>query len=199
MADSRVTLAHYGRKLLIKEEQYNHAIPFPDYLLPYVMGKKELMVADLGAGPFSTVGTKLDGCKVTLIPSDILAEEFRDMCDHAGIKQYIPVEYQNMTRMRYPDETFDIVHCVNAIDHVLDIRSALHEMNRVCKTNGVIYLRHYQNQGEKKNYCGFHRWNIELSEHDCRIWNEDESFFLDDLLPFCTMQDGRMIVSVMVK
>ena len=199
MADSRVTLAHYNRKLLQKSEQYNCEMPFPEYLLPYVLGKKELKIADLGAGPFSTVGTKLDGCKVTLVPSDILAEEFRDMCEQADIKQYIPVQYQNMTRMRYPNEAFDIVHCVNALDHVRDIRSALSEMNRVCKTNGAVYLRHFRNEGEKKNYCGFHYWNIERSDNDCRIWNEEESFFLNDLLPFCTMQEGRMIVSTMIK
>jgi len=198
--NDKVTLQHYNRKLLMKAEQYNHPLPFPDYLIPYINGKPWVIVADLGSGPIPTIGTVCNDCRVVLVASDLLAEKFKWMLEEAGIVPVTPVEEQDMEHLTYGNDAIDIVHCVNALDHVKDAPRALSEMVRVCKHGGAIYLKHFPNEGDRKNYCGFHCWNIEQFEDDCRIWNENDSFLLHDLYPnFKTVRDGRMIISTMVK
>jgi ubiquinone/menaquinone biosynthesis C-methylase UbiE len=39
-----------------------------------------------------------------------------------------------------PDETFDVVLCVNALDHMIDPDKALAEMHRVIKMDGIFVL-----------------------------------------------------------
>lgn len=43
------------------------------------------------------------------------------------------VEIQDMEKMTYPDDYFDLVVCVNALDHTPDAKSAIKEMKRVGK------------------------------------------------------------------
>jgi ubiquinone/menaquinone biosynthesis C-methylase UbiE len=79
---------------------------------------------------------------------------------------------------------------VNALDHTKDVRKALGEMKRVCKTGGIIYLRHAPNQ---KNFLkGDHYWNVTMEGFD----NGKELVKLDG---FKTGTDGFMIISIMKK
>jgi len=92
--------------------------------------------------------------------------------------------------MTYPDEMFDVVHCVNALDHTRDVRKALSEMKRICKKGGLIYLRHAPNQ---KDYLrGDHFWNVSEKGFD----NGKELIKLDG---FKTGTDGFRIISIMYK
>lgn len=144
--------------------------------------KKEISIADLGSGPFSKVGT-LYGVKINLFPSDFLALEYNSMMEKAGIIPFIKIEMQNMEELTYSDNYFDIVHCINSLDHVENVERALLEMYRVCKPGGMIYLRHYLNQGESHRYTGFHYWNFNIfGINNCKIWNEEISFRLSDVI-----------------
>lgn len=192
MAQSRrVTLAHYQRKLLEKAEKFNRPMPVPDYLHSYL--KPNALILDVGSGPFTTIGEQLNGTHVHVTACDILANGYKRMCDVAGITQGIPVEYQDAERLTYFSNTFDIVHCVNALDHMEDALTALSEMERVCRSCGYIYLKHYPNVGERNSYCGFHNWNI---SEDGRIWNKEVSF---NLHGYTISTEGRMIVAVKQK
>jgi ubiquinone/menaquinone biosynthesis C-methylase UbiE len=159
--------------------ELNRPRPFPPHLEPMLNGSHEVVVADLGAGPFSLVGTVHDTVKVRVVASDLLADEFNEMLAHAGIVPVVPVEKQDMERLTYDDESFDIVHCVNALDHVEDPRLALEEMHRVCKPGGSIYLKHFKNTGEANGYGGFHRWNISIVDliGRCLIWNRETTYW----------------------
>lgn len=50
-----------------------------------------------------------------------------DRKDHPG------AEYQDMENLTYPDDIFDLVVCINALDHTKDAHAAIHEMIRVSK------------------------------------------------------------------
>jgi ubiquinone/menaquinone biosynthesis C-methylase UbiE len=135
-------------------------------------------ILDVGSGPFSTIGTEAD---ITLC--DLLADEYHAMMKRRDIVPVIPVEKQDMANMSYPDESFDLVHCRNALDHMKDPRGALREMARVCKPGGRIHLRHYPIVGESNNYTGSHYWNLVVFEGDCNIWNREEDFLMSEILP----------------
>jgi ubiquinone/menaquinone biosynthesis C-methylase UbiE len=151
-------------------------------------------IADLGSGPVCTLGGRFAGSNIEIIASDILAEEYKEITDElvkfTGQELLIPIEYQDIENLTYPDEFFNIVHCVNTLDHTRDIKKALSEMKRICKKGGWIYLRHAPDQ--KKYLAGEHYWDATMDG----FTNGTEIITLDG---FKTVTDGFMIISIMNK
>lgn len=178
------TLYFYTKKLPWKAKQFNQPLQLPDYFAPMIGDKKEVTIAELGAGMFCTIGSLWKTAKVNIYPSDALADDFNQILNDAGIKPLIPVEKQDMENLTYPNEFFDIVHSVNALDHTINPIKAISEMYRVCKPGGYIYLRHFVNVGEKERYVGLHMWNIDLDENgEGIIWNPNTKFILSQQFP----------------
>jgi len=178
----RVSLSFYKKKLRFKEAQFNHPFNLSSYFAPMIGEKRQIMIADLGAGIFSTIGTRWDTAGITMYASDLLADEYAKILTEADILPLVPVEKQDMEHLTYSENFFDIVHCTNALDHCTDPEKAILEMYRVCKPGGWIYLRHYAHVGKHQNYCGLHAWNIDaFGENDCRIWNKKGGFFLSSI------------------
>jgi len=203
-----MALKFYANKLRYKEKQFNRLFPLDDYFKPMIGDKREVSIADLGAGMFSTTGSSWPTAIVRMYPSDILSDDYNQLLKDKGVTPLIPVEKQDMTNLTYPNEFFDIVHCVNALDHCENPVSALKEMYRVCKYGGWIYLRHFLNNGEYHHYHGFHKWNLSKSNGDCFIWGEkvtDCCYFAEYFNGFSTytqdipISPGVIIVSTMRK
>lgn len=177
------TLLFYRKKLPWKAKQFNRELYLPAYFEPMIGDKKEVTIAELGAGMFCTIGSLWKTAKVKVYPSDSLADEFNQILKESGVTPLIPVVRENMENLTYPDNFFDIVHCVNALDHTTDPIKAIKEMYRVVKPGGFIYLRHFINAGEHENYSGLHIWNIGLEKNNnCLIWNKDCRFLLSSII-----------------
>lgn len=175
------TLLFYRKKLPWKAKQFNKPLHLPAYFGSMIGDKKEVTIAELGAGMFCTIGSLAKGVKVKVYPSDALADYFNQILKETQVTPLIPVEKQDMEALTYPDNFFDIVHCVNALDHTPHPLRALSEMYRVTKPGGYIYLRHFPNVGENEKYTGLHIWNIDLNDKDeCIIWNRERKFLLSD-------------------
>jgi ubiquinone/menaquinone biosynthesis C-methylase UbiE len=159
MEDINKTTFFYRKKFTSKEAKFNHPMPLPAYFKYLIGEKKSVKIAELGAGPINTIGNYFDGVEVEIIASDLFQPEYEKFWKQHNKTPIVPIEYQDMENLTYPDETFDIVHCVNALDHTPDVYKAIDEMKRVCKTGGYIYLRHAP--GQKKRYGGIHYWNFE--------------------------------------
>lgn len=119
-------------------EQFNKPLPLVDHLVQLIGNKKQVKIADIGSGPFSTIGQYLDGVKVEIYHSD--KQDFTDFWKKYNTTPLFKVEYQNIEKLTYPDDFFDIVHCTNALDHTINAPAAVKEMVRVCKTGGWIYI-----------------------------------------------------------
>jgi len=135
-------------------EQFNKPLRLLDELVKLVGDKKEVKIADIGSGPFSKIGQLLDGVKIELYASD--RQDFTDMWNKYNFKSFSPIGYQDMEKLTYPDNFFDIVHCANGLDHTKNAPKAVEEMIRVCKPDGWIYIECYLDQlstGYK------HHWN----------------------------------------
>jgi len=146
--------------------------------------KKEISIADVGAGMFSTTGNTWPGVKIKVHPSDFLADEYMEVLEKFNIKPLFPIEEQVMEQLTYRDNSFDIVHCVNALDHVDNPYKAVEEMYRVCKPGGWIYLRHYFNTASKQKYRGMHHWNISMTiNYDCIFMGKEKYFLLSTCVP----------------
>ncbi len=162
MGDINKTTYFYRVKFKGKEEIHNQRGPLPKYFGPMIGSKEEIVIAELGAGPVNTIGDSWGGVKVKIYASDIFADEYNKFWKEHKRIPIIPIEYQDMEKLSYPDNMFDIVHCVNALDHTPNVEKAISEMKRVCKPGGWIYLRHAQ--GQKKRYGGMHYHNFEELE-----------------------------------
>lgn len=161
------------RQLKAKIEKYNKPIPLVDYLIPLVGDKKEVSILDVGSGPFPITGQLLDGVRVKQIWCD--QQDFGYFWDKYKTTPYFPIEVQDMEHLTYPDAFFDIVHCVNALDHTKGAENAVKEMIRVCKPGGWIYidcaLIQHTNRGHR------HFWD---ALEDGTFTNEYGSFSLKD-------------------
>jgi ubiquinone/menaquinone biosynthesis C-methylase UbiE len=178
----RKTLGFYRKKLPWKARQFNRKLSLPKYFKDLIGDKKEVTIAEIGSGMFCTIGSTWKKVKVNMYPSDILANKYNQILKDCNITPLIPIEKQDMENLTYSNNFFDIVHCVNALDHTMDILKALKEMYRVCKPGGFIYLRHFFNVAENEGYYGMHMWNIDLTDKgECVIWNKDKKFLLSDL------------------
>lgn len=172
----------WRRKLPYKAKTFNHDFPLPDYFAPMIGDKREIWIADLGAGVVATTGNTWVATVVHLYPSDIYADEFKELWRDYGVEQWIPMEKQIMEYLTYEDEMFDIIHCANALDHTINPFKALQEMYRVCKPGGWIYLRHNPDNGKKRRYSMQHQWNISATSDDCLFWNYQDKFLLSECI-----------------
>ena len=152
----------YVDKFARKLGQYNKPMSLPLYFTPMIGDKKSVVIAELGAGAVNTIGNLWKDVEVTIIASDKKIEEYQKQWDLYSAKPVVPIEYQDMEALTYPDEMFDIVHCRNAIDHTQNPLKAVEEMKRVCKRGGWVYLAHAMSQ--KTEYGGHHYHNFEELE-----------------------------------
>lgn len=74
-----------------------------------------MKILNIGSGPI--IAGKTPGIDIT----------------HADRRDYPGAEYQDMEDLDYPDNTFDLVVCINALDHTEDAKLAIKEMIRVSK------------------------------------------------------------------
>jgi len=177
----RATLYFYERKSKWKFRSFNKDFPLHDYFGPMIGDKTEVSIADIGAGMVSTIGSTWKNVKIRLFPSDVLANDFNKILKYKhekygqylkhGYKPLYPVEQQDMENLTYDNDSFDIVHCANALDHCADPFKAVREMFRVCKPEGWVYLRHFENNAKLQHYHGLHQWNISLKDDDCLFEN----------------------------
>ena len=173
---------------------YTGANRIPAFIAKHIprqvnLSRPRVRIADLGAGAWSHVGTYLPGIDVEIVASDIFAEEYMANWRSQTAQPLVAIEKQDMTALTYPDDSFDIVHCSNALDHTTNPFAAIAEMKRVCKPGGWILLRHQNSVGLGNHYTGLHLWNITPEDDDLRIWSdhEQEHGYLSALLPGVTM------------
>lgn len=171
-------ISHYKRTFEKKVRQFNKPARFSEYFSPLIGDKQAVTIAELGAGPVVTIGTYWPGVDVSIVASD---KEWKQYADLWNEKPLVPIEHQDMEALTYEDNSFDIVHCRNALDHTKNAFQAVKEMKRVCKPGGYVYLLHAE--GQRRIYGGHHYHNIEELE-------------LDD---FTVTQDGKWVIHIWQK
>jgi SAM-dependent methyltransferase len=167
---------------------------FP-WIVEMIEDRKTVKIAELGCGAFSLIGRKCEGVHVDLHSSDILADEYKELLEEYNIKSNI--EKEDMENLSYPDDSFDIVYCANALDHCLNPYKALQEMIRVCKKGGWVYLRHFICEGRRSRYNGSHSWNVELIDGEHVIWNKSIRFSLSEFpMKFdCSIHRKKVVIA----
>ncbi len=112
------------------------------YLLPHL--RKGMSLLDIGCGP----GTITVDLATLVAPGPVTAV---DITDAALDLARAEVDARNLSNvsfatadvhaLEFPDDTFDVVHAHQVLQHVADPVQALREMRRVCTRGGIVAAR----------------------------------------------------------
>jgi SAM-dependent methyltransferase len=157
--------------------------------------RPRLSILDVGSGPLSIVGTRLPGVDVELVPTDPLADRYRELLARHGVAA--PVETRACAAESLADELgeerFDVVYCQNALDHSADPLAGLEQMTRAVKPGRWVVLKHTLDEGETEDYVGLHDWNFNLDRGRFVIWRPGERIHPDERLPLAARVEGEIV------
>lgn len=116
-----------------------------------------MKILDVGSGPIPKLVS--DYVEVSIVCCDRYPNEW--------------VELQDMEKLTYPDGSFDVVICINALDHTRNALATVKEMIRVAKHMVYIHCVEDQLTTQRKH----HYWD---AKSDGRFVNKTDSFDLKD-------------------
>ncbi len=141
-------------------------------------------VLDVGAGPLTVLGKRVEHGRVMIEACDPLALAYRRILDRHAVVPVLPtVPAQAETlSIAYAESSFDVVHCRNALDHSFDPVAGIFEMLRVVKPGGEVLLRHAIDEAVNASYNGLHQWNFRCEDDTFVVWNPRFRFDVTTML-----------------
>ena len=149
MSEHRATYTHGHHESVLRGHRRRTAADSAAYLLPEL--RPGLSVLDIGCGP----GTITADFAVRVAPGRVTAVEqteealslARAEVESRGLHN-VAFTVSDVHALDLPDDTFDVVHAHQVLQHVADPVQALREMRRVCVPGGVVAAR-------DADYAGF--------------------------------------------
>jgi len=148
---------HGHHESVLRSHRWRTAENSAAYLLPRLTPGATLL--DIGCGP-GTITADLAG-RVGRVTALELTEEALDLARaEIGRRGLTTVEFTvgDVHALDFPDDTFDVVHAHQVLQHVGDPVAALREMRRVTRPGGIVAVR-------DSDYAAF-TWFPELPELD---------------------------------
>ncbi|WP_031074012.1 methyltransferase domain-containing protein [Streptomyces sp. NRRL S-118] len=141
MTDAVYTHGHH--ESVLRSHRWRTAANSAGYLLGEL--RPGLDVLDVGCGP-GTITADLaalvaPGGRVTAVDTagDVL-EQARTLTAGRGLEN-VDFAVADVHALDFPDDSFDVVHAHQVLQHVGDPVRALREMRRVCRPGGVVAAR----------------------------------------------------------
>jgi len=146
MTEARYTHGH--AESVLRSHRWRTAENSAGYLLPHLAPGQRLL--DVGAGPgtiTADLATRVAPGRVTALEAteDALTLS-RDELGRRGIDADFVVG--DVHALELDDDSFDVVHAHQVLQHLADPVQALREMRRVCKPGGIVAVR-------DSDYAGF--------------------------------------------
>lgn len=140
MPEDRYTHGHHDA--VLRSHRFRTAENSASYLLPHL--EVGLRVLDVGCGP----GTLTADLAQQVAPAELVAidraegvlEEARSVCLERGITN-VTIEVGDVYGLAHDDDSFDVVHAHQVLQHLSDPAAALREMRRVTKPGGLVAAR----------------------------------------------------------
>ena len=147
---------HGHHESVLRSHTWRTAENSAGYLLPHLRPGMSLL--DVGAGPgtiTADLARLVEPGRTTALEA---TEAALDITKATFAKLDISVEFVvgDVHKLDLPDDTYDVVHAHQVLQHVADPVQALREMRRVCKPGGIVAVR-------DSDYHGF-TWYPELPE-----------------------------------
>ncbi|OBI95521.1 methyltransferase type 11 [Mycobacterium sp. 1465703.0] len=147
--EHRAIYTHGHHESVLRSHQRRTAEDSAAYLLPYL--KPGMSVLDVGCGP----GTITADLAARVAPGPVTAvDQAADVLDVARTEveqrdlSNVSFATADVHHLEFADDTFDVVHAHQVLQHVADPVAALREMRRVCAPDGIVAAR-------DADYAGF--------------------------------------------
>ncbi|MGV9315822.1 methyltransferase domain-containing protein [Streptomyces sp. NPDC003691] len=133
---------HGHHESVLRSHTWRTAANSAAYLLDEL--RPAMRILDIGCGPgtiTADLAALVPGGRVTGVD---LAPEIVDRArEHAAERNLANTEFAvaDVNALRYEDDSFDVVHAHQVLQHVGDPVGALREMRRVCRPGGLVAVR----------------------------------------------------------
>jgi SAM-dependent methyltransferase len=161
--EQQAKYTHGHHESVLRSHQRRTAEDSAGYLLPHL--RPGLSLLDVGCGP----GTITADLAERVAPGPVTAvDQFADVLNvaHAETQRRnlsnVTFATADVHRLNFPDDSFDVVHAHQVLQHVADPVRALREMRRVCVSGGIVAAR-------DADYAGF-IWFPQLPALD--LWRD---------------------------
>jgi SAM-dependent methyltransferase len=150
---------HGHHESVLRSHRWRTAENSAAYLLPHL--KEGDRVLDIGCGPGTITADLADRVspgRVTAV--EVVAEALDLARAEIGRRGLTTVDFAvgDVHALDFPDDSFDVVHAHQVLQHVGDPVTALREMRRVCRPGGIVAVR-------DSDYAAF-TWFPQLPELD---------------------------------
>lgn len=138
MTEPRYTHGHHAS--VLRSHSNRNIANSAAYLEPELRDDATLL--DVGAGPGTITvdfARRVAHVTATELDDDALSLS-RDLARQEGLHN-IAFEVQDVHSLTFPDDSFDIVHAHQVLQHVADPVQALRELARVARPGGVVAVR----------------------------------------------------------
>ncbi len=142
MSQQQATYTHGHHESVLRSHRWRTAENSASYLLPHL--RPGMTILDVGCGP----GTITVDLARLVQPGRVTAlEQTDDALDlartEAGASGQTHIDFAvgDVHALDFADDTFDVVHAHQVLQHVGDPVLALREMRRVCRPGGLVAAR----------------------------------------------------------
>src|SRR6187455_3190908 len=135
-----MTYTHGHHESVLRSHKWRTVDNSAAYLAPRLTCG--ISVLDLGCGP-GTITADL-GRRVApgqVLGIDASADVIEEACRDAGGGPNVEFTVGDLYALDIADDTFDIVHAHQVLQHLADPVGALREMRRVCRPGGIVAAR----------------------------------------------------------
>lgn len=143
MTGKDAVYTHGHHESVLRSHSWRTAQNSAAYLLPHL--RPGLSLLDVGCGP----GTITADLAALVAPGRVVAiDSTRSILDQAaahaeavGQRDRVEFAVGDVHELEFDDDSFDVVHAHQILQHLGDPVQALREMRRVCKPGGVVAAR----------------------------------------------------------
>ncbi|MEM7338995.1 MAG: methyltransferase domain-containing protein [Actinomycetota bacterium] len=140
MPDDRYTHGHHDA--VLRSHRNRTIANSAAYLRPHLASGQRVL--DVGCGP----GTITAEIAAVVAPGEVVAidraadvlDEARAVCAEHGVDN-VTITVGDVYALDFADDSFDVVHAHQVLQHLSDPVAALVEMARVCRPGGVVAAR----------------------------------------------------------
>ncbi|MFE2597219.1 class I SAM-dependent methyltransferase [Streptomyces sp. NPDC059396] len=142
MPKETAVYTHGHHESVLRSHRWRTAANSAAYLLPELRPGQDVL--DVGCGP----GTITADLAALVAPGTVTAvdasadvlRQAQETAEAAGVRN-VRFAVADVHALDFPDDSFDIVHAHQVLQHVGDPVRALGEMRRVCRPGGVVAAR----------------------------------------------------------
>lgn len=138
----QATYTHGHSESVLRSHRWRTAENSAGYLLPRL--RPGMTLLDVGCGPATItadLARRLEPGRVTALETTENALSLARNEATARAQANIDFVVGDVHALDFPDDTFDVVHAHQVLQHVADPVRALREMRRVCRPGGIVAAR----------------------------------------------------------